>query len=77
MKKKTTIKLEKEDCALILRGDGSLEFTIPDMPPDESPPDKVIAITLLAILFKKNDKEFEEFLLSKYNELMLKQVREK
>ena len=76
MKKKTTIKLGKDDCALVLRGDGSLEFTIPDMPPEDTPSDKVIAITLLAVMFKTNDKDFDDFLLHKYEELMLKKVRE-
>lgn len=77
VKEKTTIVLEKEDCALVLRGDGSLEFTIPDMDPEATPSNKVIAVTLLAVMFKKNDKDLDKFLMSKYNELMLKQVREK
>jgi hypothetical protein len=77
VKEKTTIVLEKEDCALVLRGDGSLEFTIPDMDPEATPSNTVIAVTLLAVMFKKNDKDLDKFLMSKYNELMLKQVREK
>lgn len=72
----TDITLEDEDCALILRGEEGMEFIIPDMDPDDTPPDRVIAITIMAVMFKTNDKDFQDFLFKKYNEYLQTQWRE-
>ena len=71
MARPTTIKLGDMDSALILRDDGTIEFTIPDMDPDAEPPKGVLMITLLAVMFKTEDNDLKKLMKKKFKELLL------
>jgi hypothetical protein len=71
MARPTTIKLGDMDSALILRNDGTVEFTIPDMDPNAEPTKGVLMITLLAVMFKTEDNDLKKLMKKKFKELLL------
>ena len=68
MKEKTIIELEDTDAALILKEEG-VEFYFPDCSDENSEvPQNVMIITILSILLKNQDEEFENLLYRKIDE---------
>ena len=75
MKEKTTITLEDTDAALVLKEKG-VGFYLPDVEDEDSEvPQNALVITILAILLKNQDEEFEDLLYRKIDEFLGKEKK--
>ena len=67
---KTEIKLKDTQAALIMDEDGKIEIILPDKDDDEFIPEYILFMATIAILIKKDDEEFFDFLIKKWEELV-------
>ena len=63
------VKLNVDDAALVLRGDGNFELHIPALEDDAIVSATVITLSALAFLIGDNDPKFMEILNKKIDEI--------
>ncbi len=63
------VKLNVDDAALVLRGDGNFELHIPALEDDAIVSGTVIMLSALAFLIGDNDPKFMEILNKKIDEI--------
>lgn len=63
------VKLNVDDAALVLRGDGNFELHIPALEDDARVSGTVIMLSALAFLIGDNDPKFMEILNKKIDEI--------
>ena len=65
-----TIHLTDDQAALVLDETGFHELYIPNQDDDDIVPDYVSFLTIISLLLKKNDENFQKYMAKRWNEIV-------